>query len=843
MYARQMGRYALALAVLVLPALSVAQPTTADLIKGIEFRSLGPSVSGGRIVDLEVHPSAPNTIYAAAASGGLWKSVNNGTTWNPIFDNQATISIGDVAIAPSNPNIIWVGTGEHNNQRSALFGDGVYKSVDGGKTWQNMGLKDTVRIGRIVVDSRNPDIVYVASNGPLYRPGPMRGVYKTTDGGKTWDLVLRGENQTTGFIDMVADPRDSRVLYAASLDQLRRAWNHRESGPGSGLWKSTDAGRTWNKLDGGLPKGNIGRIGLAISQRNPRTLYATVINRNEGGGIEIYRTDDAGGNWRKVNEQAAQGSSYYGKIRICPGSDDRIYILGVRLQRSDNGGRTFRIIDNLIHVDHHSMWIDPANPDRIILGNDGGLYATYDRAETWWFVNNLPIMQFYAIGADMSIPYNVMGGTQDNGAWRGPSRSRVPSGIHNSDWIAISGGDGFYSMADPEDPNTIYTSSQFGNITRFDMKTRTSRSIRPRDQGQRANWMSPFQISPHNPRTLIWGANRVYRTTDRGDNWVAISPDLTTNNPEKIRGNVPHCTITTLEESAVRPGVIWVGTDDGLVWVTQNGGTTWDELTLNIEGRPAGWWVSRVHASPHDAATAFVTFTGFREDDFRPFLFKTTDYGKTWTLITGNLPNEPIAVVKQDTINPDLLVVGTELGSHITLDGGQTWSRFTNGLPTNAFQDLLIHKRDGDLILGTHGRGAFVANISPLRQMTKEVREKPVHLFQPDTALTYSFFQNMFDPFNGHMRFTSPNPQFGAPISYYLSAPTTEDVLIEVLDIQGQVLRRQTGSKEAGLHSIQWDLRGGEGQRRALVPPGQYLVRLTHAGNTQTRVINVIPWE
>jgi photosystem II stability/assembly factor-like uncharacterized protein len=835
-----MGRYALAFAVLALPALSSAYgPTATDLLRMVEFRSLGPAVSGGRIVDLEVHPSQLHTIYAAAASGGLWRSDNNGTTWNPIFEREGTISIGDVAIAPSNPNVIWIGTGEHNNQRSALFGDGVYKSVDGGKTWQNMGIRESIRIGRIVVDAKNPDIVYVAANGPLYRSGGERGIYKTTNGGRTWDRVLQGANETTGFIDMVADPRDNRVLYAASLDQLRRAWNHRESGPGSGIWKTTDSGRTWTQLAGGLPSGNIGRIGLTISPQNPRILYSTIINRNTGGGIEIYRTDDAGRNWRKINEQAPQGSSYYGKIRVCPTNSERVYVLGVRLQRSDDGGRTFRIIDNLIHVDHHSLWVDPTNPNRILLGNDGGFYKSYDGAATWWFVNNLPIMQFYAVGADMSVPYNVMGGTQDNGAWRGPSRTKVPSGIHNTDWVNISGGDGFYSMADPEDPNTIYTSSQFGNITRFDARTRNSRSIRPRDQGQRANWMSPFLISPHNPRTLYWGANRLYRTTDRGDTWTAVSPDLTTNDPQKIRGNVPHCTITKVDESPRRSGVLWVGTDDGLVWVTQNGGVTWEQVTDNITGHPKGWWVSRVQASPHDAATAFVSFTGFREDDFRPFLFKTTDYGKTWTSIVGNLPNEPIAVVKQDTVNPNLLVIGTELGCHITLDGGQTWTKVSNGLPTNAVQDLLIHSRDGDLVLGTHGRGIFVANISPLRQLTPEVMAKPVHLFQPDTALSYSFFQNMFDPFNGHKRYAASNPTYGATIQYYLSAPTTQDVRIEVVDIEGRVLRSFSGSKEPGIHRVTWDLRRGQGR----AAPGQYLLKLTHGDTVQSSVLNVASWE
>jgi photosystem II stability/assembly factor-like uncharacterized protein len=840
-----MRRAIYSLALLIAAPFLFAQPLSAEeILKPFSFRELGPAVFGGRIVDLEVHPRDSNVIFVAAASGGLWKSINNGTTFTPIFENERTISIGDVAISQSNPDIIWIGTGENNMQRSALYGDGVYKTTDGGKTWQNMGLPDSIHIGRIVIDPKNPDIVYVASLGPLYRAGGDRGVYKTTNGGRTWELVLRGPNDTTGFVDMVMDPKNPRVLYAAACDHLRRAWHIRDGGPGSGIYKTTDAGRTWTKLAGGLPQGNLGRIGLAVYPQNPNILYATVINQAPNTGIEIYRTNDAGRSWKKVNEDRVPGSSYYGKIRIDPNNPDTIYVLGVRLARSDDGGVKYTNIDSRIHVDHHSLWIDPQNSNRILLGNDGGFYKSYDRGDTWWFVNNLPIGQFYAVGADMSVPYNVMGGTQDNGAWRGPSRTRLASGINNTHWIAISGGDGFYSIADPEDPNTVYTSSQFGNITRFNVVTQTSRSIRPREPGQRANWMTPFMISPHNPRTLYWGAQRVYRTTNRGDSWVAISPDLTTNDPVKIKGNVPHCTITKLDESPVRAGVLWVGTDDGNVWVTENGGVNWTQVNQNITGAPKGWWVSRVTASPHDAATAFVSFTGFREDIFEPHVYKTTDYGKTWTSIASNLPKEHVAVIKQDTISPDLLVIGTELGCYISLDGGGSWNKMSNGLPTTAVQDLLIHPRDGDLILGTHGRGIFVMDITPLRQLNAKAKEKPVHLFTPDPALAFSFISNMFDPFSGHKRWSASNPATGAAIYFWLREQSQSPVKVEILDIQGRVLREYTGRRDAGIQSVNWDLRpAGQGQQaRPMVPAGSYLVRLTVGETVETSVLEVQDW-
>ncbi|MFY9233943.1 MAG: FlgD immunoglobulin-like domain containing protein [Fimbriimonadaceae bacterium] len=841
-----MRRVLLPILLLAIPSWLFAGPSLEEMLKTVQFRSLGPAVTGGRIVDIEVHPSDPYTIYAASASGGLWKSTNNAITWKPIFDNQKTISIGDVAIAPSDPKTIWLGTGEHNNQRSAHYGDGVYKSTDAGQTWTNMGLPNSNRIGRIAIDPKNPNIVFVASMGYLYKPGGDKGVYKTTDGGKTWELVLKGANETTGFIELVIDPKNGRNLYAASMDRLRRPWNIRDSGPGTGLYRTRDAGKTWEEMKAGIPNADKGRIGLAIYPKNPNILYAVIITSAQGGGTGVYRTDDSGKTWKKVNEGNISSSSYYGQIRVDPTNPDRVFNLSVNGQRSDDGGKKWRgFAERGVHVDHHALWIDPSNPKRMLLGNDGGLYSSYDDGETWEFVNNLPIPQFYAVSADMSFPYNVMGGLQDNGAWHGPSRTRVPSGIHNSDWNVVTGGDGFYTVADWEDPKTVYTSSQFGGVSRYDFNTRSGRSIRPpapQNTRLRANWMAPFFVSPHASKTIYWGAQMVFKSTNRGDGWTAVSPDLTTNNPEKIRGNVPHCTITTIDESPKKQGVLWAGTDDGNVWVTQDDGKAWTQVNMNIPGAPKEWWVSRVHASPHDPATAFVSYTGFREDDFTPMLWKTTDYGKTWTSIVGNLPMEQISVVKQDTINPDLLVVGTETGAHLSLDGGRIWNKLSLGLPTVAVQDLVIHPRDGDLILGTHGRGVYIADIRVLREASLNTG-KDLYVYRPSPAISAGMIPNMFDPFNGMRRFTAPNPPSGSTITYYLAQASADDPKIEILDKDGKVVREITlGGTSAGLNNVNWNLRGNVGGGQGLVPAGMYQIRITVAGKSESVSLIVADW-
>lgn len=821
-----------------------AEPNFEELLQNFHFRSVGPAASGGRVVDIEVHPSRPYTIYLASASGGLWKSENNGTTWTPIFDNQGTISIGDVAIAPTNPDIVWVGTGEHNNQRSVLWGDGVYKSEDGGKTWQNMGFRDSLHIGRIVVDFKNPNVVYVAVSGWLFRAGGERGVYKTTDGGKTWNLVLKPENDTTGFIDIAQDSKDNRILYAAAYDRLRRPWHFRETGAGSALYKTTDAGKTWKRLTNGLPTGEIGRIGVVVSPSDTKIVYAVIENPAPRTGTAVYRSENSGQTWKKMNERALTGSYYYGQIRVDPKNPQRVFVLGTRLHKSEDGGKTFETIARGVHVDFHAMWIDPNNTNRILLGCDGGFYMSYDGGDTWDFINNLPIVQFYAIGVDMASPYNIVGGTQDNGVWLGPSRTRSGGGITNRHWSNIYGGDGMYSVPDPEDPYTIYTSSQFGDVVRIDLRRRVVRSIRPRESGLRYNWMTPFLTSPHNPRVLYLGAQKVFRSYDQGDNWHAISPDVTTNDAEKIKGNVPHCTITTIDESPIQAGVIWVGTDDGNLWITRDNGVSWTKLNDNLPAdAPRGYWISRVVASAHEVGTAYVAITGFREEDFRPFLYKTTDFGKTFTSISKGLPNEPISVVREDKLNPKLLVVGTDLGCYISIDGGQNWHKMKNGLPTIAVHDIVIHPRDGDLVLGTHGRGIFICNIQVLRQYTDDVQGKPFHLFDPGTVLNMQPVFEMSDGFRGQRVFLAPNPEPGTKIAYYLKEPVTEEPMVQITDVAGNVVAEWKGEKSAGIHFISWDLRNQKTDRPRPLPSGSYLVQLKVGDKVEKKVLKIADWE
>ena len=804
------------------------------LLEPLVFRNIGPAVFGGRILDLEVDPRRVNTIYAAAATGGIFKTVNNGTTWTPIFDQANAVSIGDIAISPSNPDIVYVGTGENTSTRSAHYGDGVYKSTDAGKSWVNVGLKDSRRIGQIAIHPKDPNTVYAASMGYLYKGGGDKGIYKTTDGGKTWIQVLKGENETTGFIDVQIDPKNPNTVYAASHDRLRRAWIIRENGPGAAIYKSTDAGKTWKRLDGGLPKGNdVGRIGLAVYPKDPKQIYAFFDMKGQGGGGQIWRSKDGGSTWIKTNDTRLSGGTYYSRVFVDPSNPEIVYAPNLNLMRSKDGGKTFASLGARAHVDWHTVWVDPNDSDHARAASDGGLYFTYDGWETTWHVNNLPIAQFYTVSADNSVPYNVMGGTQDNGSWRGPSQSVNRGGIFNWHWESILGGDGFYNLAHPVDPDIIFASSQFGAISRVDMKNRQGRSIRPRDQGQRANWMAPFIISPHAPDTLYWGGNKLYKTLNRGDAWKAISPDLTTNDPEKIRGNVPHCTITTVDESRKRAGVLWVGTDDGNVWFTENDGNSWTQVNDKIPGAPAKYWVSRVHASPHDEKTAWVAFTGFREDDWTPYLFKTTDMGKTWTRVEG-LPNEQLCVIKQDAVNPNLLFVGTEAGLHASLDGGATWKPLDIGIKAAPCQDLVIQERDNDLVVATHGRGFFIADITPYRQLAAVPQDKGFYLFKPTRALNFNFAGSQFEAFQGFQRYGAANPQFGAPIWYSLKADAASDPKVEIIDVGGTVVATLTGPKHAGLNKVLWNLRAG-----ASPANGPYQVKLTVGTESQTQVLTV----
>lgn len=823
----------LSVALLCLPV-AFAQVDNAKMLEPIQFRSIGPAMFGGRILDIEVDPRRFNTLYVASADGGVFKSVNNGVTWIPMTDGLSAGSVGDIAISKSNPDIVWVGMGENTSTRSAHYGDGVYKSTDAGKTWTNMGLPESKRVGQIVIDPKNPDVVYVATMGYLYKGGGEKGLYKTTDGGKTWNQILKGDNENTGFIDLVMDPKDSKVLYAASHDRLRRAWQVRENGAGSAIYKSTDSGKSWKKLAGGLPSGeNVGRIGLAVYPKDNKFVYAFIDMKGQGGGGQIWRSKDSGKTWEMPGTARLGGGTYYSRIFVDPNNPDVMYCPNVNLMRSIDGGKTFQSVATRAHVDWHTVWINPADSEHVRAGCDGGLYFTYDNFATLMRTDNLPVSQFYTVSVDNSTPYNILGGTQDNGSWRGPSQTMNRGGIFNWHWRNVLGGDGFYNLAHPENPDIIFSSSQFGAVNRVDLANNQGRSIRPREQGQRANWMAPFIISPHAPDTIYWGGNKLHKSLNRGDTWRTISDDLTTNDPEKIKGNVPHCTITTIDESRVRQGVLWVGTDDGNIWVSENDGNTWTKVNPNISGAPDKYWVSRVHASPHDAATAFIAYTGFREDDWTPYLWKTTDYGKTWTRIEG-LPNEQISVVKQDTINPNLLLVGTEASLQVSLDAGASWSKLTKGLPTVSVMDLVVQERESDLVLGTHGRGFFVADITPYRQMVKEVAEKPIHLYRPTRGMTFNFVSDMFEPYQGWSRFAGDNPAYGATIWYHLKTEAADSPKIEILDIAGRAVATLSGSKAAGMNSVRWNMR--QGQRQLT---GEFLVRMTVGADVQTQVLQV----
>ncbi len=713
--------------------------------KDLTWRAVGPAFCGGRIQSLAVHPARPYTLYVGVGSGNVWKSDNNGLTWTPIFENESTFAIGEIAIAPSDPDVVWVGTGEILMARSSYAGTGVFKSMDGGKTWANMGLHDSQHIGRVLIDPKDANTVYVAAIGHSFSTNAERGLFKTIDGGTTWSKILY-VNERVAVIDAEMDPVDRNILYAAAWERDRRPWGHVVAGAGSGFYKSTDAGKSWRKITRGLLDGkDLGRIGIEIAPSNPQVLYILLDNETLRPGDpqardprpqpirgEVYRSDDRGESWMKVNagELGTTIGYDWNLMKVCPNNENEIYVAGNRFLMSKDGGKTYAQIGGTIvpllykekrefPLDHHALWIDPANPDRILLGTDHGLYISYDRTKTWLLNNNLPITEFYAVAVDEEKPYNIYGGNQDNAAVVGPSTSRLDPEAPNL-WKHVyldtwGGGDGFVTLPDPTETNKIYYFS--GRMVFLkNMADGKQVNITPRppasEKGLRYNWMVPFVISPHDPKTLYYGGNKLFRSTGKGANWEIISPDLSTNPGPERQGNIPYGTLTTVSESPLQPGVIYAGTDDGNVQVTRDGGKTW---TLIARGLPSKW-VSRVTASGHEAGTVYVALTGFREDDFRTYIFRSADYGRTWASIAGNLPDEPVNVVKEDPKKAGILYIGTDLGVYATLDGGATWVSLCNSLPTAAVYDLVVHPRDGELVIGTHGRSFFVLDVAPVRE-------------------------------------------------------------------------------------------------------------------------------
>jgi photosystem II stability/assembly factor-like uncharacterized protein len=856
---------------------------TEDLLEGFKARALGPYRAGSWVTSFAV-PDAPArdhlyTLYVGTRNGGVWRTVNNGTTFEPIFDGQPKLSIGDVAVAPSDSNVVWVGTGEPFCARSSNSGDGVWKSADAGKTWTNMGLRDSHHIARVVIHPTDPDVVYVAAMGHLFSENAERGVFKTTDGGKSWKKVLYIDDRI-GAVDLTLVKSAPDTLYAAMYEKVRRPWTYSLGGPASAIHKTTDGGKTWTRLAGGLPAGRIGRIGLDVFQKDPNILYAVVENVNPRPataqeieqdkrrgvepaprtmGNEVYRTDDAGKTWRKVNagyEAALDKAPYsFNQLRIDPADKETVYITGQSLASTNDGGKTWKGLgwpsDGVMpraFGDWRTMWIDPLDQDRLIFGSDGGVNYSYDRGKTSHHAYNLPLTEWYAVGVDMEDPYNIYGGLQDHDSWKGPSNGWAGE-IGPADWVTVGEGDGMYNCVDPTDSRWVYNNREMGAMWRFDQKTGVQTQITPRrEKGQkppRFNWTPPVALSPHNPGIVYTGAQVVFRSLDRGGHWQEISPDLTTDEDAKQHGEsyISYCTITTLAESPAAPGVIWAGTDDGKVQVTKDGGATWLDRTAKLAaaGGPANFWTSRVFPSPHAAGTAFVSKTGWRLDDYRPSLHRTTDYGETWTSIAGNLPaGRPINVVVQDRKNPDLLFAGTEWGAYVTLDGGKSWLPFKAGMPSVKITDLVIHPRENDLVVATYGRGAYVVDITPLQEMTAAALAEDVHLFdiEPETQRMTSALGNY--QLLGDSHLFTPNEANAVVVNYWLKAKAAGAVKISVADASGAVLAELTGKGEAGLNTVAWGMRAqrpaASGQRPEgwgggrLVEPGEYMVTLEAAG-------------
>ncbi|MCA1817439.1 MAG: glycosyl hydrolase [Acidobacteria bacterium] len=842
------------------------EPMSAPTFAGLRLRSIGPAFTSGRVVGFAVEPKDHSHYFVATASGGVWKTENGGTTFRSVFDGEGSYSIGWIVLDQKNPLNVWVGAGENNSQRSVSYGDGVYKSEDGGKTWRNVGLKKSEHIGRIAIDPRDSNVVYVAAQGPLWGPGGDRGLYKTTDGGKTWKNVL-SISENTGVTDVVIDPDSPDTILAAAYQRRRHYWTLIDGGPEGGIYKSTDAGATWKRVRAGLPANvDVGRIGLYISPADTNVVYAVVEAADNRGGI--YRSSDRGESWERRNPYDVT-AMYYARIVADPKDVDRIYVMNVLIQVSDDGGRTLRPLgERSKHVDNHDIWIDPDNTNHYLVGCDGGVYESWDRAASWNFKSNLPVTQLYDVTTDNATPfYNVFGGAQDNFNFGGPSRTRNANGIVNADWFVTLGGDGFRTQVDPTDPNTIYTEYQNGALSRFDKRTGERMGIQPEigkgEEPLRWNWDSPFIISPHLHTRLYFAADRLFRSDDRGDSWRVVSGQLSRGLNRDIlpvMGRVwsvdavaRHASTafygnaSALSESPKKEGLIYVGTDDGLVNVTEDGGRNWRRIDT-FPGIPEHAYVSRLFASNHDENTVYAAFDNHQNADFKPYLLKSTDAGRTWTSIASNLPeNGPVLAVNEDHVNPNLLFAGTEYGLWFSLDGGAKWVQLKGGMPTIAVHDIAIQRRENDLVVGTFGRGIYILdNYTPLRLLKPEMLAQDSILFPVKNTLMYIQAQPIGGngkSFQGESYFNAENPPYGATFTYYLKeairtrrqirqeseraaerrqqppAPVTAEQLraeeeeeapamvFTITDSSGNIVRRITGPVGAGFSRVNWDLR------------------------------------
>ncbi len=858
---------------------TVKKPLDNLSLSGLKFRSIGPALTSGRISDFAVHPDNPYLYYVATASGGVWKTTNAGTTYTPIFDSQGSYSIGCVTMDPGNPNVVWVGTGENNNQRSVSYGDGLYKSTDGGSSWKNVGLKNSEHIGKIIVDPTNSDVVYVAAIGPVWSSGGDRGVYKTTDGGETWEAVLTIDEHT-GVTDLVMDPRDPNVLYAAAFQRQRHVFTYLGGGPGSGLYKSVDGGKNWEKINKGLPSVDLGRIGLAISPADPEVIYAIVEAAQGKSGF--YRSTNRGASWEKRSGFSTSGN-YYQEIIADPKNADVVYAMDTWMSVSKDGGQSFSFVgEDYKHVDNHCMWIDPHNTDHWLVGCDGGIYETWDAARTWDFKANLPVTQFYKVAVDNDLPfYNIYGGTQDNFSLGGPSRTITNHGITNRDWFVTHGGDGFESQVDPDNPDIIYAQSQYGVLVRYDRKSGEEVGIQPKERkgedAYRWNWDAPLAVSPHQSGRVYFAANKLFRSNDYGNSWEVISDDLTrqiNRNELEVMGRVwsidavakngstsPYGTIVAFSESPINANLLIVGTDDGLIQITEDGGQNWRKVD-HIAGVPERTYVNAVYASQHDENVIYAAFNHHKYGDFQPYLYKSTDKGNTWIKISNNLPERgSVYSIEEDHINRDLIFCGTEFGVFFSPNGGGRWKQLSAGVPTIAVRDMAIQRRENDLVLGTFGRGFYVLDdYSPLRTLTVDTITDP-QLYTVREALMYEKSVPLGLPgksFQGDSYYTGENLGPVALITYYMpesietprdkrreeeakaakegkdnAYPTYEALkkesetfdpalIFTIRDSDGKVVRKLQASASKGLHRLEWDLRYAAKDAISLSTPSFY---------------------
>ena len=879
-------RLVLLLAVFPLSLSLHAQVLDESLLKTISYRNLGPYRTGAWVSDFAVPENGRDhlyTFYVAMRSGGVWKTVNNGTTFEAVFDDNGIQAIGDVTVAPSDNNTVWIGTGDNSVARSSHSGTGVFKSTDGGKNWQHMGLRDTHHIARIVIHPSDPDIVYVAAIGHLFSANMERGVFRSTDGGENWQKVLF-VSDTVGAIDLVLDRSNPEILYAATYDMERRPWGFRAGGPGSGVHKTSDGGDTWTRLSNGFPDGEIGRIGLDSFRGNTKILYAVVENlnlrsptanereadlerdeepRNRTIGGEVYRSEDAGLTWRKANgsEVNIGGKAMYSfsEIIVDPNDEQRIFVTSEALASSDDGGRTWNDIEwPAEHLfennfgDVRTFWIDPRDSDRMLFGSDGGVYVSYDGGLTSDHLYNLPTGEIYAIGVDMLNPYNIYAGLQDHESWKGPVNS-WSGAVTLEDWVIVGLWDGMYNQVDPVDSRRLYTTAQFGGHLRVDQRKGTREDIQPTqdDNGKRRfAWTPPIQISPHDSNVIYAGSSMLLRSPDRGETWTEISPDLTHRTMQadgghcvdagSTQGWVNFCTITSHDESTLQQGLIWAGTDDGRVHVTIDGGRNWQDVTANLAraGAPEEYWVSRVRASSHEPGVAFVSKNGFRFDRFEPHVYKTSDFGQSWTSISANLPRSPVNVIVEDAKNPKLLFIGNDLGAYASVDGGDSWSSLQANMPVVPVKDLLVHPRENDLVLGTYGRGLYVADISVVQELSPEVIDSDIHLFNIEqNVVTHP---ERLDWGNYHLsgdrHLATENEPPGLVINYYLRESADEPARIKIESADGNEVASLEGDSNSGVSQVLWDTSELEDIR-----PGIYKVTLSVGQWTRTGYGKLLP--